>query len=136
MKNEKIQIICNGVSCDTRNIADILLFAAERAEFTARNILEHLCAYPEPERSHWAIEADRNLAAIEVLRKDKVARSLLPDYVAKALDDASHELSGAIENYFETYPQDDATRMLTSGTRPTLRGYLNTALERWGDNDR
>lgn len=128
---DKIKIISNGVSLDTRNIADILMWAAERAEFNARGILEHLCAYTEPERSHWALEADRNLAVIEVLRKDKAARGLLPDYVAKALDDAARELSGAIEHYFETYPEDDATRMLTSGARITLHGYLETALGRW-----
>lgn len=135
MKNDKISIICGGVTADMRPLTDILLFTAERAEFVCRSILEHLCSHGDVDRSHLALEADRNLAAIEVLRKDKVCRGLLPDYVAKALDDASHELAGAIENYFDCYPQDDATRMLTSGTRPTLRGYINTALERWSDNE-
>lgn len=130
----EIKILSNGVSLDTRNVSDVLCFAAERAEWTARNILEHLCSHGDVDRSHLALEADRNLAAIEVLRKDKVCRGLLPDYVAKALDDASHELAGAIENYFEAYPQDDATRMLTGGSRPTLRGYLQTALDRWEDD--
>lgn len=132
MKNE-IKILSSGVLLDTRSLTDVLCFAAERAEFTARNILEHLCAYQEPERSQWALEADRNLAAIEILRKDKGCRGLLPDYVAKALDDACHELSGALEHYIEECPTDAATRMLTSGARITLHGYLQTALERWGD---
>ena len=129
----EIKILKDGVSLDTRNVSDVLCFAAERAEWTARNILEHLCSQGDVDRSHLALEADRNMAVIEVLRKDKIARGLLPDYVAKALDDASHELAGAIENYFEAYPQDDATRMLTGGSRPTLRGYLQTALDRWED---
>jgi len=129
----EIKILKDGVPLDTRGITDILLFTAERAEWATRNILEHLCAYEEPERSHWAIEADRNLAVIGVLRKDKAARGLLPDNVAKALDDASHELSGAMEHYFDCYPEDRAVKMLTSGTRITLHGYLETALGRWED---
>lgn len=135
MRNEKIRIICDGVTVDPRNLVDILMFTAERVEWTARNILEHLCSSGDADRSNLAIEADRNLAAIEVLRKNKVVRALLPDYVAKALDDAAHELSGAMEHYFETCPQDEATLMLTSGARPTLRGYLQTALERWGEDE-
>lgn len=131
----EIKILRDGLSLDTRSITDVLMWTAERAEFNARGILEHLCSCQEPERSHMAIEADRNLAVIEVLRKDKVCRGLLPDWFCKALDDASRELSGAMEHYFSEFPEDRAVKMLTGGSRITLRGYVKTAIERFEVTD-
>ena len=128
MRNEKIKILSNGVNCDTRNIADVLCFAAERAEFVCRAFLENLPT-DEPERSHDVLEAHRNFCLLETIKKDRACASLLPDWFSKAVGDALGELREGFKAYIKRYPQDMAARLLSSGAAPTLHGYLQTTME-------
>lgn len=127
MKNE-IKILSNGVSLDTRNVSDVLCFAAERAEWTARTFLENLPT-DEPERTQNVLEAHRNFCLLDVVYKDKASRGLLPTHVAKAMGNALDELREGFNDYVKRFPGDKAARMLSSGAAPTLRFYLATALE-------
>lgn len=132
MKNENIKILSNGVNCDTRNLTDILLFTAERAEWTARSILENLPT-DEPERSSMALEAHRHFCLLDVVYSDKACRGLLPAHVLKAVGDALDELREGFRLYTVRFPEDRAAKMLASGAVPTLRFYLETILEDWED---
>lgn len=128
MKTEKISIICGGVTADMRPLTDILLFTAERAEWTARNILENLPT-DEPERSAMVIEAHRHHCLLDVVYNDRACAALLPCEFRKAIGDALGELQEGFREYIKRYPEDRAARLLTSGACPTLRGYLQTILE-------
>lgn len=130
MKNDKISIICGGVTADMRPLTDVLCFAAERAEWAARSILENLPT-DEPERSSMALEAHRNLCLLAVVYNDRACASLLPCEFRKAVGDAVGELQEGFREYIKRYPKDAASRLLTSGACPTLHGYLQTALEDW-----
>lgn len=128
MKHEKIKIICNGVNCDPRSLTDVLCFAAERAEWTARSILENIPT-DEPERSSMVLEANRNFCLLDVVYSDRVCAALLPCEFRKAVGDALGELRDGFNEYIKRYHSDAAARLLSSGASPTLRGYLATALK-------
>lgn len=125
-----MQILANGIPMGTGNLTDLLLFLGERAEWNARTILEHLPSN-EPERSHLVIEADRHLAVLETLAKDGACQAILPNWFKSVLKRVRHELSDLISDYFNKYPEDRATLMLTGGTRVTLKGYVKTATQRF-----
>lgn len=128
MRNEKIRIICDGVTADTRNLVDILMFTAERAEWTCRTFLENLPT-DEPERTRDVLEAHRNYCLLDTIKKDRVCTSLLPDWFRKSISDALDELRDGFREYVKRCPEDEAARLLTGAATPTLRGYLQTAME-------
>ena len=128
MRNEKIRIICDGVTADPRSLTDILMFSAERAEFVCRTFLENLPT-DEPERSHDVLEAHRNYCLLETIKKDRACSSLLPEWFSKAVGEDLGELREGFKAYIKRYPEDMAARLLSSGAAPTLHGYLATAME-------
>lgn len=128
-----MQFIKDGKPLRTDNLADLLMFVGERAEWNARAILENLPS-SEPERSHMVIEADRHLSVLETLAKDEASQALLPDWFKPVLKRVRHELSDAICDYFKKYPEDRATIMLTGNVRVSLRGYVKTATQRFGES--
>ena len=127
-----MQFLKDGKPVRTDNITDLLMFVGERAEFTARSILENLPS-SEPERSHLVIEADRHLAVLETLAKDEACQALLPDWFKDVLKRVRHELSDLIFDYFNKHPEDRAALMLTGNMRVTLKGYVKTATQRFGE---
>lgn len=128
-----MQFIKDGKPLRTDNLTDLLMFVGERAEWNARAILENLPS-SEPERSHMVIEADRHLSVLETLAKDEASQALLPDWFKPVLKRVRHELSDAICDYFKKYPEDRATLMLTGNVRVSLRGYVKTATQRFGES--
>lgn len=128
-----MQFIKDGKPLRTDNLADLLMFVGERAEWNARAILENLPS-SEPERSHMVIEADRHLSVLETLAKDEASQALLPDWFKPVLKRVRHELSDLICDYFKKYPEDRATLMLTGNVRVSLRGYVKTATQRFGES--
>ena len=128
-----MQFIKDGKPLRTENLTDLLMFVGERAEWNARAILENLPS-SEPERSHMVIEADRHLSVLETLAKDEASQALLPDWFKPVLKRVRHELSDLISDYFKKYPEDRATLMLTGNVRVSLRGYVKTATQRFGES--
>ena len=128
-----MQFIKDGKPLRTDNLTDLLMFVGERAEWNARAILENLPS-SEPERSHMVIEADRHLSVLETLAKDEASQALLPDWFKPVLKRVRHELSDLICDYFKKYPEDRATLMLTGNVRVSLRGYVKTATQRFGES--
>lgn len=128
-----MQFIKDGKPLRTDNLTDLLMFVGERAEWNARAILENLPS-SEPERSHMVIEVDRHLSVLETLAKDEASQALLPDWFKPVLKRVRHELSDLICDYFKKYPEDRATLMLTGNVRVSLRGYVKTATQRFGES--